>query len=157
MLSTSTSSTSFYHNIQTLSTECKICGKSFSARGMNLHITKPHGNSTASHKTFDASSSYIHHSSNIDKSDLDHDLNDTAEYIPCPICLEDNINKKFEGDRGLHIHWKKLHKEVPCPNNESQGDFETKLQNGKKSIHISRRIPKGARVLAADRLSYYIN
>lgn len=84
-----------------------------------------------------------------------------SELIPCPFCI--NTTKKFKGPNGLKIHIRKMHDghlpefekimEKPPQNRP----FSVTLSELKQSIPVLKRIPKGARLVAAQKLSSVIN
>ncbi|KAJ4438073.1 hypothetical protein ANN_14012 [Periplaneta americana] len=87
---------------------------------------------------------------------------DSSDFVTCHLCPSGSA-KLFKGSRGLRVHWSRAHPNIPfAPNNipfpkSSLDDFQTCLIHSKQHIHVLRRIPKGARALAASRLSHFIS
>ena len=84
----------------------------------------------------------------------------SSELVICPLCSVNNA-KSFKGLKGLKIHWTRAHPNEPLehsdPINNSTNSFEAKLASCKINIKILRRIPKGARCCAADKLNQVID
>lgn len=83
---------------------------------------------------------------------------DDADLIVCPLCCD----KFFKGTRGLRIHWSRAHPHQPFGDNQStqaisDDPFYSHLASYKNNIKVMRRIPKGARSYAADKLSQIID
>lgn len=81
------------------------------------------------------------------------DIND----IFCPRCT--NKDKICRGSRGLKIHYAHAHREfLPDLSEKSENssldmtEFSKKLSLYKQSIRVLKRVPKGARIMAAKKL-----
>lgn len=88
-----------------------------------------------------------------------YDPNVNAILIACHLCPANN-RKKFKGQRGLKIHISKRHQttqSVPEATSETPKHFAEILSNMKAKIRVLKRIPKGARFQAANRLSTLID
>ncbi|KAI5728591.1 hypothetical protein M8J77_018338 [Diaphorina citri] len=83
----------------------------------------------------------------------------TAASIVCPLCPTDSP-KYFNSQRGLKIHKARKHK-VPIFSNSHNinpnSSFLENITRLKSNVKILKRIPKGARNLAASKLSHVIN
>lgn len=83
---------------------------------------------------------------------------------PCPHCPPSLANKLYKLPNGLKIHCKKIHPEVTLSNifdNDAStitiDSIAEKLTFMKKNLNVLKRIPKGARLLAAHNLSDVID
>lgn len=83
---------------------------------------------------------------------------------PCPYCPAKKSKKKYKLPHGLRIHCAKIHADKSSPdivnNDESEITIESvidKIVYMKKNVKILKRIPKGARVVAAHNLSKIID
>lgn len=91
----------------------------------------------------------------VEISNMDHE-----SFVQCLIC---NDKKLYKRKGGLKIHCTRKHKDEDCDfmfeqlmnSNtaaEAEMNFEEKLSYYKNNVRVLRRIPKGARYLAAHKL-----
>ena len=143
---------------QLASIQCHLCDKSFTQRGINIHIARSHGSSQDLLSDVPTATDE-HNLPNLHTTN-DGNFSVSTQHIPCQFCPSDDI-KHFRSLRGLRIHCSRSHPNAPLMSNSksanfSQMDFHSQLLECKRNIHVLRRIPKGARSFAADCLSHVI-
>lgn len=78
------------------------------------------------------------------------------DLIPCLLC---NDGKLFKKNGGLRIHCTRRHKNQDCEfmfeqsNNFDSKLFEDKISRLEQNVRVIKRIPKGARIIAAYKLT----
>ena len=143
-------------SVDNISILCDVCGLWFHGTCVNLcaEEIKTLGEDNNSWQCPTCLSYQHSHSSQADTTDL----------LPCPVCKLSNKDEKlFKGSRGLRIHWSRTHpNESPISILEehhpfSANNFNITLSNCKSSVRVLRRIPKGVRHYAADKLTSVID
>jgi hypothetical protein len=112
--------------------KCDICHKEFlSKRGLNIHLGKSHSNSSIVTTTCSSNNK-------------------------CEICPN---SRTFVNAHGLKIHNSRCHKEsfVNISPVEECKSFQERIANFKSNVPVLKRIPKGARISVANKLSSVIN
>ena len=82
-----------------------------------------------------------------------------GDLLTCSLCPP-NTGKLFKGKRGLRIHCTRAHSNTSLPSSDSTispDTFNSQLVSCKKDILVLRRIPKGARYFAAEKLAQVID
>ncbi|KAF2902177.1 hypothetical protein ILUMI_04009 [Ignelater luminosus] len=92
---------------------------------------------------------------------LSQDRNITSNVLTCPFCSPD-YQKKFNGSKGLKMHVSRVHRdrfeELKLSSQTLNGnDFRKTISHLKCNIPVLKRIPKGARIQAARKLSSIID
>lgn len=90
--------------------------------------------------------------------DPNDSISTCLDFVACPVC----IDKSFKGKKGLRIHWARAHPDQPftspdLPSSSVHDSLPYKLAYCKNNIPVLRRIPKGARFFAAEKLSQVID
>ena len=116
---------------------CRLWNKSFSRRGINIHISRSHPSDDS-------------------LQDVTPSVTDefNSELLSCPHCPQE-VTKLFRNNRGLQIHKSAL--KILQVNHHFYWRPILYSFAVKKSVQVLRRIPKGARPLAANRLQHHIN
>lgn len=140
--------------------ECDICKEIFeSQKGMrihrNIHKKKPKITKEDIEKWQSDLNDFLYLSSTTETTEIDP--ND----VICPLCT--NEKKICKGSRGLKIHYSKAHKEFLSDLSNGPDkcivdidELSKKLNLYRKSIRVLKRIPKGARIIAAKKLESVI-
>jgi hypothetical protein len=122
-----------FNNSEKICLKCDICHKEFlSKRGLNIHLGKSHSNSSIATTTTCSSNN------------------------KCEICPN---SRTFVNAHGLKIHNSRCHKEsfVNISPVEECKSFQERIANFKFNVPVLKRIPKGARISVANKLSSVIN